>query len=145
VVAQSFDQYNDEEAEFVGATVRILAQGMAVTEADAAGVILAEVESQVPELAKVVADSIRVQRQPGGEFLGTSVGFTMTVIADYTTPIDPQEVRRAVAGLPPDEASTLVQERWYLQQPPDIFLDPAWRGVLPDIGNRIQVRIELDE
>lgn len=145
VVAQSFDQYNDEEAEFVGATVRILAQGMAVTEADAAGVILAEVESQVPALAKVVADSIRVQRQPGGDFLGTSVGFTMTVIADYTTPIDPQEVRRAVAGLPPAEASILVQERWYLQQPPDIFLDPAWRGVLPDIGNRIQVRIELDE
>ena len=88
---------------------------------------------------------VDVQRQPGAEFLTSSVGFTMTVSADYTTPIDPDEVRGSVQGLAPAEAAATLKSRWLLAGEPDIYLDPAWKGTLPDIGSRIQVRVDYGE
>jgi hypothetical protein len=145
VVAQSFDQYNDEEAVDLSGTVRVLAQGLAVEESQAIDIIMGALESQVPENARLVANSVVVQRQPGAEFLTNSVGFTMTVSADYTTPIDPDVVRDAVAGMAPDNAAETLKQRWLLAREPDIYLDPAWKGTLPDIGSRIQVRVAYGE
>ncbi len=102
VVAQSFDQYNDEEALNLTGTLRVLAQGLAVNENQASDIILRAVEQQVPANARLVADSLAVSRQPGAEFVNNSVAFTMTVNADYTTPIDAGEVRDAILGQSPD-------------------------------------------
>jgi hypothetical protein len=142
IVAQSFDQYNDEESLNLTGTLRVLAQALAVDEAEASNIILAAVEQQVPANARLVADSLAVSRLPGAEFLTSSVSFTMTVAADYTTPIDAGEVRDAVMGLPPDEAAAVLKDRWLLASEPDIYLDPAWKGSLPNIGSRIQVRVD---
>lgn len=145
VIAQSFDQYNDEEALDLTGTLRVLAQGLAVNEAEAGDIILSAVEQQVPANARLVADSVAVSRLPGAEFLSGSVSFTMTVAADYTTPIDTGEVRDAVTGLHPDEAAQLLKDRWLLASEPDIYLDPAWKGSLPNIGSRIQVRVDYGQ
>jgi hypothetical protein len=145
VVAQSFDQYNDEEALNLTGTLRVLAQGLAVNENQASDIILRSVEQEVPANARLVADSIAVTRQPGAEFVNNSVSFTMTVNADYTTPIDPSEVRDAIMGQPPAVAAETIKSRWMLEGDPDIYLDPAWKGTLPDIGSRIQVRVDYGD
>jgi hypothetical protein len=145
VVASSFDQYNDEEALNLSGSMRVLAQGLAVNEAEASDIILAAVEQQVPSNARLVADSLAVSRLPGAEFLTSSVSFTMSVAADYTTPIDAGEVREAVLGLTPDEAAQVLKERWLLEGEPDIYLDPAWKGSLPNLNSRIQVRVEYGQ
>ncbi|MBP8291699.1 MAG: baseplate J/gp47 family protein [Caldilineaceae bacterium] len=145
VVATSYDQYNDEEALELKGTVRMLAQGLAVTEADANDIILTAIEGEVPEKARLIADSVRVQRQPGSESSASSVVFTMTVGADYTTPIDADEVSAVVAGLSLEEAIRILQERWLLTGAPEIYLDPAWQSTLPLIGSRIQVRVEYGQ
>lgn len=141
IIAQSFDQYNDEEAQQLSGSVRVLAQGLAVNEQEATNIILTKLQEQVPARGRLVLDTVRAQRQPQSESTTSSVTFTMTVAADYTTPIDPDEVRAAVAGLPPDAAAQAIQERWLIEGPPDIYLDPAWKGVLPNLPSRIQVRI----
>ena len=145
VMAQSFDQYNDEESLNLSGTLRVLAQGLAVDEAEASDIILKAVEQQVPTNARLVADSIAVSRLPGAEFINSSVSFTMTVAADYTTPIDSGEVRDAVLGLPPAEAASVIKERWLLEGEPDIYLDPAWKGSLPNLPSRIQVRVDYGQ
>ncbi len=145
VVASSFDQYNDEESLNLNGTMRVLAQGLAVSESAASDIILTAVEQQVPSNARLVADSLAVSRLPGAEFLTNSVSFTMSVAADYTTPIDPGEVREAVMGLMPDEAATVLKERWLLEGEPDIYLDPAWKGSLPNLSSRIQVRVDYGQ
>jgi hypothetical protein len=145
VVAQSFDQYNDEEALNLSGTLRVLAQGLTVNENQASDIILRAVEQQVPANARLVADSLAVSRQPGAEFLNNSVSFTMTVNADYTTPIDASEVRDVVLGQSPDAAAETIKSRWLLAGEPDIYLDPAWKGTLPDIGSRIQVRVDYGQ
>jgi hypothetical protein len=145
VVATSYDQYNDEEAAELRGTVRMLAQGLAVTEANANDIILTAIEGEVPENARLIADSVRVQRQPGSEAGASSVVFTMTVGADYTTPIDADEVRAVVAGLTLEDAVRALQERWLLTGAPEIYLDPAWQSTLPLIDSRIQVRVEYGQ
>jgi hypothetical protein len=145
VVATSYDQYNDEEALELKGTVRMLAQGLAVAEVDANDIILTAIEGEVPNNARLIADSVRVQRQPGSEAGASSVVFTMTVSADYTTPIDANAVREVVAGLPLDEAIRVLTERWLLTGAPEIYLDPAWQSTLPLIGSRIQVRVEYGQ
>ena len=69
----------------------------------------------------------------------------MTVNAEYVIPIDPVEVRSAIAGLRPAEAITLVQQRWPMASQPEIYRDPEWFATLPAIGNRIQVRVAYDD
>lgn len=145
VVAQSFDHYNDEEAPNLNGTLRVLVQGLSVQEQQANNIILGAIEAQVPDNARLVADTVKVQRQPGAEFLTSSVAFTMSVAADYTTPIDSKEVRDAIVGLSPEEAAALLKQRWLLAGEPDIYLDPAWKGKLPDIASRIQVRVDYGQ
>jgi hypothetical protein len=145
VVATSYDQYNDEEAAELRGTVRMLAQGLAVAETDANDIILTAIESEVPDKARLIADSVRVQRLPGSEASASSVVFTMTVGADYTTPIDADEVRDVAAGLSLEEAIRVLQARWLLTGAPEIYLDPAWQSTLPLIGSRIQVRVEYGQ
>ncbi len=142
VVAQSFDQYSDEEAQQLSGSVRVLAQGLAVDEQEATDVILTRLEDQVPERGRLVLDSVRAQRQPQSEATASSVTFTMTVSADYTTPIDPDEVRGAVAGLSPEAAAQTIQDRWLVEGTPAVYLDPEWKGVLPSLTSRIQVRVD---
>jgi hypothetical protein len=142
VVAQSFDQYSDEEAQQLSGSVRVLAQGLAVNEQEATDIIFSRLQNQVPERGRLVLDSVRAQRQPQSESTTNSVTFTMTVAADYTTPIDPDEVRGAVAGMAPDEAAQTIQDRWLIEGTPDVYLDPAWKGVLPSLPSRIQVRVD---
>jgi hypothetical protein len=69
----------------------------------------------------------------------------MTVGADYTTPIDADEVRAVVAGLTLEDAVRALQERWLLTGAPEIYLDPAWQSTLPLIDSRIQVRVEYGQ
>jgi hypothetical protein len=141
ILAQSFDQYSDEVAQQLTGSLRVLVQGLAVDEQQSTDLILQQLQTLVPERGRLVLDSVRAQRQPQSQVTGSTVAFTLTVAADYTTPIDPDELRQAVAGLPPAEAERTIQERWLIEGTPEIYLDPAWKGVLPSLTSRIQVRV----
>lgn len=142
IVAQAFSAFNDEETPELGLTLRTLLQGVAVDEASTRTAMLAALQRTIPPRGKLVADSLRMERIPGATVIDRSVQFTVAVSADYVVPIDPAEVRAAVAGLPPDEAIDLLQARWNIAHTPDIYLDPEWTGILPRLGSRIQVRVD---
>ncbi len=145
VVAQAFEQYNDDEADQVNLTLRLLAQGVAVDEAEARDVLQAAAENEMPPQAKLVADSLVAQRVPGAVPVGRGVEFTMTVNADYVIPVDPAEVRSAAAGKSEDDAARTLSERWLLAAPPTFYRDPDRLATLPALPSRIQVRVNYDE
>lgn len=145
VVAQAFDQYNDDQSDQVNLTLRLLVQGVAVSESEARNVLQAAVQNELPENAKLVADSLVAHRVPGAESVGRAVEFTMTVTADYVTPVDAAEVRNTIAGKSEEEARQLLQQEWLLFAPPEFYRDPQWVATLPAIPSRIQVRIVYDE
>lgn len=142
IVAQAFDQYNDDAADQLGLTLRLLVQGIAINDAETREVLQAAVQAQVPSRGRLVADSLVAQRLPGATPIGRGVEFTVTVNADFVTPVEPAEVRSAVAGLSEEEATRVLQERWLLAAPPEFYRDPQWLGSLPALPSRIQVRID---
>jgi hypothetical protein len=141
----AFSAFNDEEAETISLTLRQLARGVVVDETILRDALLQTAQDAIPADAKLVASSLTAQRMPGVAFVGGTVQFTMTVSAEYVIPIDPVEVRSAIAGLTPEAAVALVQARWPMAQPPEIYRDPEWFATLPAIGNRIQVRVAYDD
>jgi hypothetical protein len=113
-----------------------------VNEETTRAALLNAVQQEIPERGRLVADSFGAQRLPGATPMGSSVQFTMVVNADYIVPIDPADVRAAVAGQPPEAAIAALQARWPLEQPPAIYRDPDWLSTLPPLGRRIQVRVD---
>ncbi len=142
--AEAYSAFNDEEAEEVELTLRVLVRGVAVDQAILQEMLLTTVQQAIPERGKLVASTLATQRDANVEFSQGSVIFTMTVGADYVIPIDPVEVRTAIAGMTPEAAIALVQQRWQLEYPPEIYRDPEWFATLPPLGNRIQVRVEYE-
>lgn len=145
VVAQFFDHFNDEPADELNLTLRVLVQGVAVDQETAREIALVALQEAVPERGKLVADSIQFLVDPNSTVSDRSVRFTIVGQGNYVIPIDNWELRSAVAGLSTQEATTLLQEQWLLQQPPEFYVDPDWFGTLPRFGSRIQVRVEFDE
>ena len=144
VMSQLFDQFNDDEAGELQLNLRSLIQGTAVNDDDVTFAMSSALNDAVPEGAKLVTDSVRFFRHPGAQIAGRTVQFTMTVQGQYVPAIDPIEVKEAIAGLTPMEAEILLQRRWKLTTPPTIYRDPTWLTTLPELINRIQVRIKYE-
>ena len=144
-VAQFFDHFNDEPADQLGLTLRVLVQGVAVDQETAREIAMSALQEAVPERGKLVADSIQFLVDPNSTVTERTVSFTIVGRGNYVIPIDNREVRSAVTGLSTAEATTLLQEQWLLQKPPEFYVDPDWFGRLPRFGSRIQVRVEFDE
>jgi hypothetical protein len=144
IVAQAFSAFRDEEAAQLDLTLRTLVRGVAVSEESTRQTLLTALQQSIPAQGKLVVSSFIMQRLPGATPLERSVQFTVSVQANYMVPVDPAEVRQTVVGIPADEASQLIQRRWSVARPPEIYHDPDWFGVLPHLGRRIQVRIEYD-
>ncbi len=145
VSSPAFSAFNDEEAEELSLTLRQLARGVAVDEAVLREALLETAQEAIPAEAKLVADSVTAQREPGVDYTLGSVQFTMTVYAEYVIPIDPVAVRSAIAGLAPADAIAQVEQLWPMERTPEIYRDPKWLDTLPVIGNRIQVRVAYDD
>jgi len=145
VIAQAFDQFDDDVAEQLDLTLRVLVQGVAVPDAEVDEALMLALQEEVPERGRLVANTVTIERRPQAATLGRSVQFTMTAEADYVIPIDPVEVRQQIIGLTPEEASQSLTANWQLDRTPEIYQDPDWLGTLPRFPNRIQVRVEYQE
>ena len=145
VVSAVFDKFNDDEGDTLSLSLRVLAQGTALSQEQTNEAMLAALRNAVPERGRLVANSVAVQREPGAVAIGRQVQFTMTAQAEYVAPIDPDEVSHAVAGMTPEAAAALIAARWPVARPPELYRDPEWLDTLPIFPNRIQVRIQYGD
>jgi hypothetical protein len=142
IVTEDFDHYQDEVADQLNLTLRLGVSGAAVDEGQLRNLLIARVQASLPERAKLIVDTLTVQRVPGVEALGSGVRFTVTVNADYLAPIDPTAVRNEVVGLSEDQAAARLRASYNLAGEPQFYRDPAFFGVLPALPSRIQVRVD---
>lgn len=145
IVAQFFDHFNDEPADELGLTLRVLVQGVGVSQDASQEAAMAALRRAVPERGQLVADSIEFFVEPNTVVNGRTVRYAVSARGNYVIPIDPEAVSRAVAGLTAEEAAQQLQQEWLLAEAPEFYRDPAWFDTLPQIPSRIQVRVELDE
>jgi hypothetical protein len=125
--------------------LRTLLQGVAVNEESTRIAMLAALQRTIPARGMLIADTFRTERMPGATALDRAVQFTVTVTGEYMAPIDPAEVRSAIAGLTPERAAEVLGARWNMNRDPEIYLDPTWSGALPRLSQRIQVRVDYGD
>lgn len=145
ITAQFFDQFNDEPADELNLTLRVLIQGSVINRSESEEAAMAALRSEVPERGQLVAESIRFTVEPNTVVTGRTLLYSMTASGNYVIPIDVRAVSRAVTGLNTEEAARRLHEEWLLAREPEFYQDPAWFGTLPRIARRIQVRVELSE
>ena len=145
ITAQFFDQFNDEPADELNLTLRVLIQGSAINRSQSEEAAMVSLRSEVPERGQLVAESIRFTVEPNTVVTGRTLRYSMTASGNYVIPIDVIAVSRAVTGLNTEEAARRLQEEWLLAREPEFYQDPAWFATLPQIASRIQVRVELSE
>ena len=145
ITAQFFDQFNDEPADELNLTLRVLIQGSAINRSESEEAAMVSLRSEVPERGQLVAESIRFTVEPNTVVTGRTLRYSMTASGNYVIPIDVRAVSRAVTGLNTEEAASRLQEEWLLAREPEFYQDPAWFATLPQIASRIQVRVELSE
>lgn len=145
ITAQFFDHFNDEPADELNLTLRVLIQGSAINRADSEEAAMIALRGAVPERGQLVAESINFSVEPNTVVTGRTLRYSMTARGNYVIPINVRAVSRAATGLNIEEAARRLQEDWLLAREPEFYQDPDWFGTLPQIASRIQVRVELSE
>lgn len=164
VVSETYDRFNDEEAEQLTLGLRLLATALAVDGAAADQMALQELGNTLPRRTRLLVDTVTYTRGPAQVTTledGTPViTFDVTASGQAVLDIDPAAVRALIRGLPPGEAVQKLQSEWRLQGPPELALGPDWvqpilrrldQGWLPVpvvdrvpwLPFRIHVRIDL--
>ena len=144
IMAQFFDHFNDEPADELTLTLRVRVRGLVISQDANQAAVLAGLRKVVPAQGQLVADSIAF-RTSNVVVNGRTVRYGISAQGQYVTPIDSRAVSRSVAGLSIEEAARQLEEEWLLAKNPTFYQDPAWFNTLPQLANRIQVRLEMDD
>jgi hypothetical protein len=129
-------------AEEVSLRLVVVASGTVIGGDEANTLVLRLLESQMPEGYQIASETLRFH-QP--ELLDSTPGrivFNMSASGTAMTDVDPDAVRRSVAGMTADEAYEAILAGWRLAQPPSIEVTPDWLGRIPWIPYRISIDVQ---
>ena len=145
IVAQAFDQFNDEESDELSLNLRVLIHGVAISRSASEEAAMVALRNAVPERGQLVAESIRFSVEPQSVVSGRTIRYSVKASGNYVIPIDARAVSQTVTGLSVEEAGDRLEAEWLLAREPMFYQDPGWFATLPQIASRIQVRVELSE
>ncbi len=157
VMAETYDRFAGDEAEKLGLRMRLLMRGIAVDGKSAEELALRKLRESLPPAGRLVRDTTQVRVGPVTAWDPTTqtVYFSVKASGTYLLDINEGEVRNAIAGKPIQEAAIILQTRWKLATPPEIYLGPnwlirqewipqAWRERMPVQPGRILVTVDLE-
>ncbi len=157
VMAETYDRFAGEKAERLGVRMRLLMRGIAVDGNAARELVLRRLRDELPPAGRLVRDSTEVTIGPVTAYDPTNqtVYFAAKATGTYLLDINESEVRNAIAGKPIQEAAIILQTRWHLASPPEIYLGPdwlmhqtwiphQWRERMPVRPGRIFVTVDLE-
>ncbi len=157
VMAETYDHFSGEKAERLGVRMRLLMRGIAVDGNAARELALRRLRDELPPAGRLVRDTTNVTVGPVTAYDPTNqtVYFAARATGIYLLDINESEVRSAIAGKPIQEAAVILQTRWRLAAPPEIYLGPdwlmhqewiprRWRERMPSQPGRILVTVDLE-
>ncbi len=157
VMAETYDHFSGERAERLGVRMRLLMRGIAVDGNAARELALRRLRDALPPAGRLVRDTTDVTVGPVTAYDPTTqtVYFAAKATGTYLLDINESEVRSAIVGKPVQEAAIILQTRWRLAAPPEIYLGPdwlmrqewipdRWRERMPAQAGRILVTVDLE-
>jgi hypothetical protein len=130
VVDETYDRFNDEEANQLSLRLRLLATALAVDGTAADELALQALSDSLPRRGRLLADTVRYSRGPATvtelEDGTPIITFDVTASGQAVPDVDPAAVRAAIRGLRPPDAISTLQRQWRLQIPPELAVGPDW-------------------
>jgi hypothetical protein len=154
VMAQHFDQVIEQRSEIVSMRMEVVARGLVVdgkameTLAGALLVQSTSAQNTAMETRELIADSLRA-RQIGGVSVDDSrlsqgikrATFELRAEGMVTHSIDQEQVKRALRGKSPEEASAWLTKELALRSEPRISMMPEWWERMPYLPARVKLVI----
>ncbi len=144
VLDETFDRFVTEEATSVSLQMRVSVMGLKVSMEEANTLVYAGMAARVPPDYELIADGLTFQRgevivpaDAGGDIL-LEVSGTGYAAAHF----DHDQIRRAIAGQPVEEALNYLSKTLPLQREPAIVIKPDWLGRVPWLPFRIEIEVK---
>ena len=150
ILAEDYDQFVGEPAEFLGLEMRALISAMAYREHHVRAQVFRDLGNAVPESFRLVngtqsLEAIEMEKVMTEE---RAVLLTARASATAVAAIDQTTVHQAVKGKPVELAQLTLTRTLPLAAPPDVHLGPKWMEDLgwlervPQLSLRILVRVK---
>jgi hypothetical protein len=148
-MSPTFTPFVGEVSPDLSLSMSAQAVGLAVDSGAGREAALARMQSAMPPGTRLISDTIRFI--PGSVRVEDprTVAFDITAEGQLLRPVDARAIRTAVLGMNPNEAASLVQERYELADRPEVSLGPDWLPYvvpvnLPVLPWRIRVVVDWD-
>ncbi|UCC63731.1 MAG: baseplate J/gp47 family protein [Anaerolineae bacterium] len=150
ILAEDYDQFVGEPAEFLGLEMRALVSALAYREDHVRAQAFRALSNAVPDTFSLINGTQTLENVEMAGVLpeGRTVSLTARAGATVVAAIDQAEVHRAVQGKPPELARLALTQTLPLAAPPDIQLGPDWMVDLgwlervPQLSLRILVQVQ---
>jgi hypothetical protein len=126
IMAETYDQFLDTEADVLNLQMRILAKGTAVDQANANLIAFESLQELIPSTYVLESEQVFFELDEAVRMDGRAVLVDVTASAQLVAEVDRAAARSAVAGLPADEASQILGESFALDAPPRVEVAPDW-------------------
>lgn len=148
-LSPTFTPFVGEVAPELNLNMTVQAVGLNVDASAAQQIGLKRLQDAMQPGTRLISDTIRFI--PGGVTVPNdkTVNFEITAQGTLLRGIDHEAVRSTVLGLPPEEATQVLMQRFQLARPPEIHLGPDWLPFvvpvnLPALPWRIRVIVNWD-
>ncbi len=136
------DFFFGEETAELTMTMMVSLSGIAVDTSDMVEYVMDQVARHTPSGSLLLPATLDLSLQPDPVWTEAELTFSVTAAVDYVPDIAENQVRRAVAGLSPDEALAQLAI-WFPAGTPKVELFPPAQEVLPRLSQRIRVRTHV--
>jgi len=148
-MSPTFTPFVGEVSPDLSLSMSAQAVGLAVDSGVGSEVAMARLQSAMPPGTRLISDTVRFI--PGSVTVEDprTVSFDITAEGKLLRQVDTGVVRATILGMRPDEAASLLEERYQLATRPDIVLGPDWLPYilprnLPVLPWRIRVDVDWD-
>lgn len=148
-MSPTFAPFVGEVSPELSLSMTAQAVGLAVDSGAGSETALARLQSAMPPGTRLISDTIRFI--PGSVTVEDerTISFDITAEGRLLRPVDTRAIRTTALGMDPNEAASLLEQRYQLASRPDITLGPDWVPYiipirLPVLPWRIRVDVDWD-
>jgi len=142
-VSETADHKAGDEAQNFNASVQVSGHVTTVDDAAVKQVLMKALEKQVPRDYQLTNDTPAIIYKVASHDDQGNVSFTTSAAGFMATAIDVAGLQKALAGKSPKDAQTYIRTR-VDQVDVRIHLSPSFMPWLPWIGNRIEIRRQVE-
>jgi len=142
VIDEVYDKFVDEEADFLGLSMRVVVNGLAVRKEDLKAIALKALEGRIREGYRLIPQGLRFE-VGSVEKEGDKVSMELRARGFMIPHIDENQIKAMIRGQPIPLAEKVLYRHLSLAMGPSVKVTPSWWKRMPWLPMRIRLLIKL--